>query len=78
MRLPSKPSFDMPNSSLTWRSRLLLKTGPSLHTRYLPIMQLPHMPMPQRISLSKLASSGTWCFSVSWNTWRVMGSGPHV
>jgi len=78
MRLPSKPSLEMPSSSLTSRSRWVLKTGPSLQTRYLPIMQLPHMPMPHRIRRSRLASRGTLCFSVRLKTWRVMRSGPQV
>jgi len=78
MRLPSKPSLEMPSSSLTSRSRVELNTGPSLQTRYLPIMQLPHMPMPHRIRRSRLASKGMPCFSVRLKMWRVMRSGPHV
>lgn len=78
MRLPSKPSLDMPNSSFTSRSLLELKTGPSLQILYLPIIQLPHIPMPHRIRRSRLASMATRCFSVKLKTWRVMRSGPHV
>ena len=78
MRLPSKPSLDMPNSSFTSRSLLELKIGPSLQTLYLPIIQLPHMPIPHRISRSRLASMGMRCFSVRLKTWRVMRSGPQA
>ena len=78
MRLPSKPSLDMPNSSFTLRSRVELNTGPSLQTRYLPIMQLPHMPMPHRMRRSRLASMGTLCFSVRLKTSRIMRSGPQA
>jgi len=76
--LPSKPSLEIPSSSLTSRSCAAVKTGPSLHTRYLPITQLPHKPMPQRISRSKLASIGMPLFSVMLKTWRIMGSGPQA
>ena len=48
----------MPNSSLTSRSCAAVKTGPSLQTRYLPITQLPHKPMPQRIKPLKTCFQG--------------------
>ena len=58
VRLPSRVNFVIPNSFLTSFNCVLLNMGPSLQTRYLPMTQLPHRPMPHRIRRSKLASKG--------------------
>ena len=76
--LPSKSRFDTPNSSSTSFSCSAVNTGPSLHTRYRPITQLPHNPMAHRIRRSRLASKAIPYFAPKPRTFRIICSGPQV
>jgi len=55
---PQKSRLMNPNSSRISLSCSDEKTGPSLHTRYLPTQQLPQIPRPHFIILSRLAWIG--------------------
>ena len=76
--LPLRFSFDIPSSSLISFSCVLLNMGPSLQTRYFPMTQLPHRPMPHRIRRSRLASMDCLCFWVVSKIFLTITSGPQV
>lgn len=76
--LPLGFSFEIPSSFLISSSCVLLNMGPSLQTLYLPMVQLPHRPMPHRIRRSRLACRGCLCFCVVSKIFLTMISGPQV
>src|SRR5436309_9434650 len=75
--LPDRSRRVFPNSGIPLSS-LSENTGPSWHTRYGPITQAAHIPIPHLKTRSRL----TWmwhrfCIARSYTSF-IIGSGPHV